>query len=112
MSADDPTSAEYANQQELNRLNKIVEESQAAAEAEIAQAKADSEAAAAAINEEQQAAIAGTFSAHVEANAPAKEALQALQAGEPIQDGELPPPPEVVATPPRPEQWQQEQQSE
>lgn len=117
MSADDPTSAAYANEQEMNRLNKIAEESQKAAEAHIAEAQAQSEAATEAVRQQQQAAIAGGFATMKEDNAPAKEALLALHAGEPIQDGELPPPedfvppepaesppPPAIADPPHPEQ--------
>ena len=117
MSADDPTSAEYANQQALNRLNKIAEESQKAAEAHIAEARAQSEAATEAVQQQQQAAISEGFATMKEDNALAREALSALHAGEPIQDGELPPPedfvppepaeappPPAIAEPPHPEQ--------
>lgn len=117
MSSDDPSSAEYANEQELNRIAKVTEESQAAAEAHIAEAKAQADAAAAAVQQQQEAAISESFATMKENNAPAREALAALHAGEPIQDGELPPPedfvppepaesppPPAIAEPPHPEQ--------
>ena len=107
MSSDDPTSAEYANEQEINRLNNIAAESKAAAEAHIAEARAQSEAATAAIQQQQQAAISEAAVTVQENNVLAREALAALHAGEPIQDGELPPPedfvpPEPAESPPPP----------
>lgn len=108
MSADDPTSAAYANEQEINRLNKIAEDNRKLAEAEVAEAKAASDAMVSEAETQSQEHAAIAYTAITEGNTAAQEALAALGQGEPLQDAALPDPielpPEVLPDPPHPEQ--------
>jgi|SoimicMinimDraft_3_1059731.scaffolds.fasta_scaffold94499_2 hypothetical protein len=95
----DPTSIAYANQAELNRVTQMAEEARKEGE------RIDAE------NEKRARDFAAQFGVVMdqyasdhrtvveENNQAAHEAIQALRAGEPLQDGELPEAPELPEDP-------------
>ena len=95
----DPTSIAYANQQDLNRINQAAETARKEAQ------RIDAE------NEQRAKDFAAQFGVLMDQNASdhravveesnqtAKEAIQALHAGEPLQGGELPEAPELPEDP-------------
>jgi len=105
-SSDDPKSAEYANQREIDRLNKLAAEATAEANRLEAEKKAGARDFALQFGVAMDQYASDHYAVVEESNKTAKEAIAALRDGEPLQDGELPDQPELPVSPtdPRPEQ--------
>lgn len=90
---DDPTSGDYANQQELNRIEEITRKAQAEAERIDAENRKRAKDVAAQFGVVMDQYSSDHRAVVEESNQSAHEAIQALHEGEPLQDAPLPEPP-------------------